>query len=60
MPKVRLNMLVTPKVDQPGENYIIPPTVNLSGEVRNYLIYETGTILDFQMVLSEMRAIPWS
>ena len=50
MPKVRLNMLVTPKVDQPGENYIVPPTVNLSGgsSFSNYLTHEMGTILDYQ------------
>ena len=50
MPKVRLNMLVTPKVDQPGENYIVPPIVNLSGgsSFSNYLTHEMGTILDYQ------------
>ncbi|MEC7628288.1 MAG: hypothetical protein VX855_08920, partial [Verrucomicrobiota bacterium] len=50
MPKVRLNMLVTPKVDQPGENYIVPPTVNLSGgsSFSNYLTHEMGTILEYQ------------
>ncbi len=50
MPKVRLNMLVTPIVDQPGENYIVPPAVHLSGgsSFSNYLSHEIGTILDSQ------------
>ena len=50
MPTVSLKMLVTPRVDQPGDNYLIPPEVHLSGgsAFANYLSHEIGTIADYQ------------
>jgi hypothetical protein len=49
MPRVRLKMLVTPKVDDPGNNYTVPPQIQvLDGSMfSNYLNDEIATIVEF-------------
>ena len=48
--RIKLDMLVTPIVDNRGSGYIGSPDVNVSGgsAFANYLSHEVGTIEDFQ------------
>ncbi len=48
--RIKLDMLVTPIVDDRGSGYIGSPDVNVSGgsAFANYLSHEVGTIEDFQ------------